>query len=198
MRHASRAPRILAGSRKGKPLTVPAGQTTRPLRALARRSLFDILGPALQEQAFLDLFAGSGAVGLEAASRGASPVLLVDRGGDAIRALNDNVLRLELEQQAEVIRQDVARFLEGSPERPFPFVFMGPPFALFQERSSRTIERTFEQLPRWLAADGTLVVESPRPIQRPSVPGLTEVESRVYGESRLTFFRHPESSLAQG
>ncbi|MFG0316541.1 MAG: RsmD family RNA methyltransferase [Planctomycetota bacterium JB042] len=186
---AGEAPRILGGALKGRTLEVPKGRATRPLRALARRSLFDILGPAVRDARVLDLYAGAGTVGFEAVSRGAAEVVLVERAPAAIRALEKSVERLGVADRVVVEVRDVRRFLASGPA-PFDVVFLGPPYPLWTGPGRAELEEVADELEPVLAEDGVLVLESPG-LADLAVPGLIAADARSYGDTRLNFMRRP-------
>lgn len=187
--------RIIAGSRGGRRITTPSGEGTRPTTDRVREALFSAIaswagtasGPpdqGLAGLAFCDLYAGSGAVGLEAASRGASPVLLVeaDRGTAAIAARNASVLELTAGVQAIRVEQ----LLRQPAMQPYDVIFADPPY----EVSSATVDAQLRMLldQGWLADAGLVVVERSRrtpPVTWPS--GFGGTWSKRYGETTLSF-----------
>ncbi len=196
LRLKSNAPRILAGILRGRAIATPPGRATRPLRALARRSLFDVLGPGIAGARVLDLFAGAGTVGLEALSRGAAEVVLVENALPAVRALRATISRFGVAAQARVAVADALSFVQEGAAGSFEFIFLGPPYACFEEHAETRITEVLACVARLLSASGTLVLETPTRVPRPSVTGLTLLESRTYGDSALHFFdrRLPPSS----
>jgi 16S rRNA (guanine966-N2)-methyltransferase len=123
--------RIIGGAGKGRRLRAPAGESTRPTGARVRQSLFDILAPEIPGARFLDAFAGSGGVGLEALSRGAAKVVLVDRGAAAVAAARENARALAKAGSVEVYRQDARTAIAALGDQGFRFdvVFLDPPYA---------------------------------------------------------------------
>jgi 16S rRNA (guanine966-N2)-methyltransferase len=120
--------RVIAGSARGVRLApVPGG--TRPLADRAREGLFSSLGEAVAGAAVLDLFAGTGAVGIEALSRGAARAVFVDSSSEAVRAIRENLKRTKFAERAEVVRRDVPRALRSDLGR-FDVIFLDPPYAL--------------------------------------------------------------------
>ena len=181
--------RIVGGVAGGRRIATPRGRGTRPTSDRVREALFSALeashGDGLSGLAFLDLFAGSGAVGLEAASRGANPVTLVERDATAVRTLRDNVTALRLPGTA-VQAVDVSRFLAG-PAAPYDVVFLDPPYA-------DPVDDLLESLVSggWLRANATVVVERAtrdRPPQWPT--GIGADRSRRYGDTTLWYGRRP-------
>jgi 16S rRNA (guanine966-N2)-methyltransferase len=169
--------RIIAGSRKGHRIAAPKGRDTRPTSDRVRESLFNLVGP-VDDATVLDLFAGSGALGLEALSRGAASAVFVESDRDACRVINANLDKLAL--RATVHCQDVVRAL-GSERRRFDLVLCDPPYGYDRGRLDR-------ELPRLLGPDGVLVLETAGREGAPEIPGLRERTSRKYGAARLTLF----------
>src|SRR5215212_8363551 len=120
--------RVIAGSYKGRRLQAPPGLATRPTSDRVREALFSILGARVESARVLDLFAGSGALGIEALSRGAAAATFVDNAAPAIRALEANLR--DVEADATVVRAEVRRFLGGASRsaRQYDLVFLDPPY----------------------------------------------------------------------
>ena len=172
--------RIVAGSHRGRQLRVPRGGATRPTADRAREALFSSLQSLVELSGarFLDLYAGSGALGLEALSRGAAAATLVDSDERALGALRANVRELGL--PAEVVGLPVERFLAGPP-RPYHVVVLDPPYAL-------DVDPVLARLVPWVAADGVVVVERATRGRPPAWPtGLRALRSRRYGETTLWY-----------
>jgi len=197
MKANQHAPRILGGQYRGRVIQVPPGRGTRPLRALARRSLFDKLSPLLPGARVLDLFAGAGTVGLEAASRGAALVVLVEQGRPALEALRRSIHIFGAGPRVQVVAADVLHYLAGAALERFELIFLGPPYRLYQDRADNDLERVLDRVGALLAPDGTLVLEHPSNFQAPPVAGLTLVESRTYGDTALGFFNRQQNQKAQ-
>lgn len=179
--------RIVAGAARGRSLGVPAGRGTRPTTDRAREALFSTLDSLvdLTGARFLDLFAGSGAVGLEALSRGAAEVVLVETDAGAARVIGDNVAALDL-PGARVVRDKVERFLDCAPET-FDVVFADPPYERDGVAMSECLARLCEG---WTRPGSVLVVERPtRAGDCPWPPGIDAVKSRRYGEGTLWYGR---------
>src|SRR5512143_2094981 len=150
--------RIIGGSGKGRRLKTAAGERTRPTSARVRQSLFDILAPLIPGSRFLDAFAGNGSVGLEALSRGAATVVLVDRDGGAVEAAQENARALARSGgEVRVFRQDARTAIGALADQGLQFdvVYLDPPYA------SDLYEPLLELLGggRLLAADGVVVAE---------------------------------------
>jgi 16S rRNA (guanine966-N2)-methyltransferase len=177
--------RIIAGSCKGATIYAPKSDT-RPTGDRVREAAFNLIGP-VDEMAVLDLFAGSGAMGLEALSRGASSTVFVESDRDAQRAIERNLEKLGL-GGARIVKADARRALaaEAAASRRYDLVLVDPPYRMFD--SLQPILATY--LPALLAEDGVVVVETAKRVH-PELPPLGERTSRAYGAARLTLFQHP-------
>lgn len=171
--------RIVAGTRKGARIFAPAGARTRPTSDRVREALYSILGP-IDDARVLDLFAGSGALGLEALSRGASSAVFVEDDRAAVQAIERNIAKLTL-SGASVVRTDALRFLAGATET-YDLVFLDPPYELVE--SLRMPLAT--NLSRVLGDRGTAVVETAADVEL-ELP-LVKRTTRRYGSTRITIF----------
>lgn len=185
--------RIVAGRHRGRRLVAPPGLDTRPTSDRAREALFNILEhgrPPLRGCRFLDLFAGTGAVALEALSRGAETALLVEAARPAILAIRANLAAAgEDDHRAKVLVADAAR-LRAAPY-PFEIAFLDPPYG------SGLLAPALGQLVRkgWLAAEARVVCELAAAEPAPALPdGLSLEDERRYGAARLLFLRHAGSA----
>ncbi|MCU1594780.1 MAG: methyltransferase [Frankiales bacterium] len=173
--------RIIAGSAGGRRLLVPSGTQTRPTADRAREGLFSSLQSLtdVEGSRFLDLYAGTGAIGLEALSRGAGAATLVDDDPRALAAIRGNVEALGL--PAVVVELEVSRFLAGEPS-PYDVVVLDPPYEL-------DVDPVLAALVPWLAEDAVVVAERRTRGPAPAVPeGLRPERSRRYGEATLWYF----------
>jgi 16S rRNA (guanine966-N2)-methyltransferase len=177
--------RIIAGSRKGARIYAPRGLDTRPTGDRAREAAFNLIGP-LEGARVLDLFAGSGAMGLEALSRGARAATFVERDRDAAAAIERNLDKLDL-KGATVLRDDAARVLaaESAAGRRYDLVLVDPPYRLL----AGLLPMLARYLPHILTGDGLVVVESDAR-EEPELP-LPKRTSRRYGRARITVFEAP-------
>ncbi|MEL6188792.1 MAG: 16S rRNA (guanine(966)-N(2))-methyltransferase RsmD, partial [Myxococcota bacterium] len=174
--------RIVGGEWGGRPLTAPKGSRTRPTSDRVREALFNVLG-SVEDGAVLDLFAGTGAVALEALSRGAARAEAVERDRAALHALRANRERLQA-SNLEIRPEPVERYLERDPH-PFDLVFIDPPWAdvpAFLDRHGR-------HLAAWTAPEGWLVVErSRRDGEAPRLEGFEAPRTRRYGDAELVLW----------
>jgi 16S rRNA (guanine966-N2)-methyltransferase len=171
--------RIIGGAWGGRRLQAPPGDATRPTSDRVREALFSILGDRVAGARVLDLFAGSGALGLEALSRGAAEATFVDSAPAAVRALRANLDALGA--QGVVRRQDVLRFLDGarSQARDYDLVFLDPPYRL----ATRLGGRLSDELPHVLAPGARVVTESDR--RDPLDLDLPIPDERRYGDTLI-------------
>jgi 16S rRNA (guanine966-N2)-methyltransferase len=185
----ARGLRVIAGAMRGRRLVSPAGDHVRPTKDIVREAMFSALDArhVLVEATVLDLYAGSGALAIEALSRGATRAVLVERDRDALRAIGANVKLLGLESRARVVGFDVGRFLAGPvpPEAPFDLVFADPPYDTSDEAVTAMLGTLGN--PGWLAPDALVSVE--RPARHPVVPppGCSSSWERVFGDTLLSF-----------
>jgi 16S rRNA (guanine966-N2)-methyltransferase len=167
--------RVVAGEFRGRRLAAPRGVRTRPTADRVREALFSMLGDVSGARV-LDLYAGSGALGIEALSRGAESAVFVERDPRAVAAIEHNLQSLGLEQ--EVLRQDAVRFLRRGTGT-FDLVFCDPPY----DSASRLAGTLTERLPEVTSEDARIVTESDKrsPLELP-FPLITE---RTYGDTRI-------------
>jgi 16S rRNA (guanine966-N2)-methyltransferase len=170
--------RIIAGEHRGRRIDAPKGDKTRPTSDRVRENAFNLIGP-VDDARVLDLFAGSGALGLEALSRGAASCVFVESDRDACRVVNANLDKLRL--HAVVLCRDVFSALAGE-RTAYDLVLCDPPYD-FKGQA-----RLVPHLARVLAEDGVLVYESSSREPAPEVQPLDVRTSRVYGSARLTLF----------
>ncbi len=177
--------RIIAGRFGGRRLTAPKGSGTRPTTDRVREALFSILAPRIEGARVLDLFSGTGALGLEALSRGAASATFVERDRRALAVLRTNVESLGLTGgEAEVVGETAARYLARNPE-PFDLIFADPPW----EDVPRLATELFPAVTGVLRSDGLLLVEHRSSMEVAAIPELKSTEQRRYGDTALSFFR---------
>jgi 16S rRNA (guanine966-N2)-methyltransferase len=174
--------RIIAGVHRGARIAAPKGMATRPTGDRVREAAFNLIGP-VDDARVLDLFAGSGAMGLEALSRGAASATFVDSDRAACRTISQNLEKLKL-TGARVVCADAIWTLRQE-TRPYDLIVVDAPYEGWAELEPRLAEH----LPRLLAPDGLVVVETGERTE-PTLP-LSQRTSRRYGSARLTLFEHP-------
>ena len=183
--------RVIAGEAKGRTLVVPRGGGTRSATDRIRETLFAILEPEVRDATVLDLFAGAGALGIEALSRGAEHVTFVERAHEALRALKRNLGTTGFLTRGTVVSADVSRYLTAWPAGPFTLAFADPPFADLVE-----LEKTLAHPGlRGALAPGALVVARFLRKHPPTLPpGAQTVRVKEIGEETLLFLRYAESA----
>jgi 16S rRNA (guanine966-N2)-methyltransferase len=176
--------RIIAGERKGHTIYAPKGLETRPTSDRVRENVFNIVAPWVEDARVLDLYAGSGAMGLEALSRGAAAVVFVEADADAARTIERNLDKLRL-TGATVLRASATMALtqEAAAGRKYDLVLADPPYSMTD------YDPLARYLPTVLSDDGLLVLESAGKVE-PELPGLAVRTSRKYGSTRVTVFEH--------
>lgn len=173
--------RVIAGTAGGRPLVAPRGAHTRPITDRVKETLFGILADRVMDACVLDLYAGSGSVGIEALSRGAASCDFVEHDRRAIAAIRENLARAGVAEHAAVHAMDVMRYLERSEDGPFGLVFVDPPY------EERAILAPLERLVTRLAPGATVVVKHHWRTPIPGQPGLARWRERRFGETTLTF-----------
>ena len=175
--------RVIAGSRKGHRISAPKGRDTRPTSDRVRENSFNLIGP-VDGATVLDLFAGSGAMGIEALSRGAERATFVENDVKTTHVIQENLEKLRLDG-ARVVREDAVRALatEASAGRKYDLVLVDPPYDLYDELQPALAR----YLPDVLTDDGVVVVETTARTE-PDLTPLTVRTSRKYGAVRVTLF----------
>jgi 16S rRNA (guanine966-N2)-methyltransferase len=188
--------RVIAGKAKGRKLLSVPGESTRPITDRVKESLFNILGERVVDAHFLDLFAGTGSVGLEALSRGARQAVFVEISGRAIKTLKRNLELTGLTEGAKVIQQDVFKFIKfiareaGTPfdelrAAPFDIIYVAPP--QYKGLWTRTLRALDER--DLLASDGIVVAQIyPKEYEDLALKSLQLVDQRKYGSTLLCFY----------
>jgi 16S rRNA (guanine966-N2)-methyltransferase len=181
--------RVITGTAKGRKLKPVPGDSTRPISDRVKVALFDMLAGELEDASLLDLFAGTGGVGIEALSRGARRAVFVDSEAAAVRTISDNLETTGLAGRAQVVRSDAFQFLERRGHESFAIVYIAPP--QYEGLWMRAIQ-TIDHAPDWLTDDGLAVVQiDPREYRPLSLEHLMEIEERKYGNTLLVFFTKP-------
>ena len=181
--------RIVGGRLKGRNLASPSSQRIRPTADRLRESLFNILihsyGDPITGARVLDLFAGTGALGIEAISRGAAFALFVDNGAEARALLRNNVEALGLGGVTKVYRRDATNLGPAHPIEPFSLVFLDPPYRMTLAEKALVSLRDGG----WLTPGALAVVEEAKAAEFSAPEGFDELERRVYNDSEFVFLR---------
>jgi 16S rRNA (guanine966-N2)-methyltransferase len=177
--------RVIAGSAKGRVLRPPRTSATRPITDRAKESLFAILAPRIPGRRFLDLFAGTGSVGIEALSRGAAHATFVERSGPALAGIRHNLELTGLAARAEVAGRDVFAYLRDRPA-PFDVIFVAPPqWRGLWPRAVALLDRE----PGWLAGGAVVVAQhDPAETEPLDLAHLALTDERTYARVRFSFF----------
>ncbi|MDE3047773.1 MAG: 16S rRNA (guanine(966)-N(2))-methyltransferase RsmD [Verrucomicrobiota bacterium] len=173
--------RIIAGALKGRTLKQPKGSVTRPTQGMLRGAVFNICQNEVEGARFLDLFAGSGAMGLEALSRGASLAVFVEQNRQALACIRDNIAAFGVESRAEVMPMPVERALKVLAGRQFDLIYIDPPYDLSVDLAA---------LSSFVAPQGTVFLEERADPKRQEtlIPGLQKQQTRRFGSTALTLF----------
>jgi len=179
--------RVIAGTAKGRKLKTVPGDTTRPITDRTKEALFSILGNWIIEARVLDLFGGTGAVGIEALSRGAAHVTFVEKSHAAVRVIQENLQTTRLAERTLVRRGDAFRFLAQPPPQPFDLIYVAPP--QYQQMWARAVQAIDEQLEKWLLPDGAVIAQiHPVEYEALKLQNLILYDERKYGSTLLCFY----------
>jgi 16S rRNA (guanine(966)-N(2))-methyltransferase RsmD len=191
--------RVIAGIAKGRKLKAVPSQATRPITDRTKEALFSILGSWIIEARVLDLFSGTGAVGIEALSRGAAHVTFVEKSQVATRIIGENLRTTGLAARALVKRADVFNFLEQPPagSQPYELIYLAPP--QYKQLWLKTIRLLDRQLDHWLLPDGAVVVQiHPVEYEELTLQNLELYDERKYGSTLLCFYQRAEVTKFEG
>ena len=173
--------RVIAGSLGGRTFASPHGHKTHPMSEKARGAIFNALGD-VEGLTVLDVFAGSGALSIEALSRGSSGAVAVDNDKNACRTMRENAALLGLKPNLTVIQQNAASWSENSTDTKFDIIFADPPYDNLQPAIA-------QKLPRHLGADSILVLSWPGGEELPEIQGTTSVARKDFGDIQIGFYR---------
>ncbi len=179
--------RVISGRAKGRRLKKVPGETTRPIMDRVKESLFNILGRSVEGGRWLDLFAGTGQVGIEALSRGAAEVVFIDKARAAVRTIQANLDITGLGETAELLQTDALAYLRGFSGKPFDLIYVAPPqyHEIWLEVLAALDERPWDIL----APDGIIVVQiDPKEYQERPLANITLYDQRRYGNTLLCFY----------
>lgn len=179
--------RVIAGKARGHKLKKVPGDATRPITDRVKENLFNILGDWVQGTRWLDLFAGTGQVGIEALSRGASTVVFVDKARPAIKTLQYNLQHTHLVEGAEVLHLEAFNYLRREVANPFDVIFVAPP--QYQELWSKVLLILDQRLGDFLSAQGMVIVQiDPKEYEEQQLKNLVLFDKRRYGNTILCFY----------
>lgn len=188
--------RVISGKAKGRRLKLVPGDSTRPIMDRVKESLFNILGDVGGTR-WLDLFAGTGQVGIEALSRGAAEVVFVDKVRPAIQTIRDNLNHTRLEEGAQVIQGDAPAVLRGWAGEPFDVIYIAPP--QYMEMWIPPLTTIDAAVERYLAPDGQAIIQiDPREYKPLELKRLVLVDERRYGNTLLCFYQVTLAGAADG
>jgi 16S rRNA (guanine966-N2)-methyltransferase len=178
--------RIISGQARGRRLQAVPGDSTRPITDRVKESLFNILGYDIIKANLLDMFGGTGAVGIEALSRGASGVRFIDNHPLAIKTIKANLDTTGLGSGAEVIRADAIAALSRPPDRQFDYIYVAPPqYKNIWQQAMQVIDSNLG----WLVSDAWVIVQiHPREYESIPLSNLVEFDQRRYGSTLLVFY----------
>lgn len=185
--------RVVSGKYKGKSLKAVPGNSTRPTTDKVKEAIFNIIGPYFDGGLCLDLFAGSGGLGIEALSRGTDKVIFVDRDGKAIQTIHENLRQCNIENEAEVYRNDANRALKAIVKREllFDYIFLDPPYA--KQQLKELLEMIDKH--RLLKANGIVLCEHSTDVKLPArIAGLVKMKEETYGIITISIFSTEDST----
>ena len=178
--------RVISGSAKGRRLKTVPGDTTRPVTDMVKEALFDILAGDVIDSAWWDVFAGTGAIGIEALSRGASSVLFSDLNRLPVETIRENLAHCGFASQAEIRRADALSMLAASPSRRFDYIYVAPP--QYKELWSQALALLDANV-SWLIEGGWAIAQiHPSEYHDLTLRNLEKIEQRKYGSTLLLFY----------
>ena len=178
--------RVIAGKIKGRKLKSVPGDSTRPITDRVKEALFNILAGDVVDSNWWDVFAGTGAVGIEALSRGAAFARFSDSNRVPIETIRFNVEHCGFKSQAEIRRADAFAYLSSAPDRTFEYIHIAPP--QYQEMWAKALELVDDNM-GWLSDDGWVIAQiHPKEYRELSLENLQELEQRRYGTTLLVFY----------
>ena len=182
--------RVISGKAKGRKLKSVPGDTTRPVTDRVKEALFNILAGDVEDSRWWDLFAGTGAIGIEALSRGASFARFTDLNRAPIDTIRFNVEHCGFSGQSEIRRGDAFTLLSKGADAQFEYIYIAPP--QYKEMWEKALELVDENL-NWLTEDGWVIVQiDPREYKKPVLERLEEIEQRRYGTTLLIFYERKQ------
>lgn len=182
--------RVIAGKAGGLRIKSVPGTGTRPITDRVKEALFNIIGGDVVSSQWLDLFAGTGAVGIEALSRGARFARFLDLNRQAVQTIRDNLVHTRLEQPSEILQTDSQSYLLRKPDKAFDYIYIAPP--QYKQMWKDAVQRIDTQ-PYWLLEDGWIIVQiHPIEYEALDLNHFIEFDKRKYGSTLLVFFEKRE------
>lgn len=181
--------RVIAGSAKGIRLTSVPGKSTRPITDQVKEALFNIIGSQVEGKTFLDLFGGTGAVGIEALSRGAEHAVFLEINYRAYKVIINNLQTTDLAPYATAIKMDAFAYLRDKPTQTFDFIYIAPPqYQSIWEKAMATLDEN----PAWAGLESTVIVQiHPKEMKTDlTYANFQEFDRRSYGDTLLIFYEH--------
>ena len=183
--------RVITGSARGHKLKAPTGENTRPTSDRVKESLFNILGIIAEEDVVLDLFSGSGGIGIEFLSRGANFAYFVDENEESVKIINDNLVKTKLADKALVYKDKVDRAIKKLAVKDirFDYIFLDPPYN--KEIVVETLENLIQE--KLLKKTGQVIIEHETKLELPDkFKNLIKTDYRKYGDTSISFYRSEE------
>ena len=179
--------RVISGKARGRKLRSVPGDTTRPITDRTKESLFNVIGGDIQGASLLDLFAGTGSVGIEALSRGARYVRFVDHNRLAVQTIRANLNDTNLESGADVVRMDAFSMLSGLSDRSFDYLYIAPPqYKGLWKQALALLDSNLD----WLTQDAWVIAQiHPIEYEQLALKALEEFDQRKYGSTMLIFYQ---------
>ena len=178
--------RVISGKAKGRKLKTVPGDTTRPVTDMVKEALFNILGDDVNDSKWWDVFSGTGAIGIEALSRGAAFIRFTDINRLPIETIKTNLEWCGFENQSEVRRGDAFGLLKLSPDKHFEYIYIAPP--QYKEMWSEALV-ILDSNPNWLEETGEIIIQiHPREYKEIKLTNLKKFDERKYGSTLLIFY----------
>ena len=178
--------RVTTGLARGRNLEAPRGMDTRPSSDMTKQAVFNIIQNYVEGSTFLDLFAGSGQMGIEALSRGAKHAVFVDSDARAIESVQNNLKHCDLSDKAKIAKMDAESFLQSTSNR-FDLVFMDPPY------QQKLVDKVLNQVSQHMSEGGIIICETQRDEELPQAAGkYTVSKTYLYGKAKITVYREAQ------
>lgn len=179
-------PRIISGSARGIRLQPVPGDITRPITDRVKEAVFNILSPDIGGANFLDMFGGTGSVGIEALSRGAESATFIDLHSQAVNVIKANLVSTHLEKKATVHQMDAFRFISAPASKKFDYIYIAPP--QYKQMWLTALHLVDEHID-WLVEDGWVIVQiHPVEFEEVTLKNLVEIDRRKYGSTLVLFY----------